>query len=214
MWSDVVCPWCYIGKRRFEAALAALADEHGGQAPIAVRYHAFELDPSAPPGVATPMPEVYAKKFGPDGARKAIERVTGLAAELGLEFRLDRAVRANTRMAHRLIWLAGTDRAPADQATVNDRLMQAYFSEGRNLGDPDTLAELVAEVGFDREFVRGWLDTDAGVADVDADLAAARDYGITAVPTFVINEQWAIPGAQDTETFVAALRRLLARAAT
>lgn len=210
VWSDIVCPWCYIGKRKFEAALAELGDELA----VTVGYHAFELDPSAPPGVATPMPEVYAKKFGgPDAARQAIDRVTRVAAEIGLEFHLDRAVRSNTRMAHRLVWLAGQADASTSQATMNERLMRAYFSEGRNLGDPDTLADLAAELGFDREHVRGWLDTDAGIAAVAADLARAGDYGITAVPTFVINGQWAVPGAQDTETFVAVLRRAHAKLA-
>lgn len=204
VWSDVVCPWCYIGKRKFEAALSAIGDEFE----VAVRYHAFELDPSAPPGVATPMPEVYAKKFGgADAAWQAIDRVTGVAAEVGLEFHLDRAVRSNTRMAHRLVWLAGQADAPTSPAVMNDRLMRAYFSEGRNLGDPDTLADLAAELGFDREHVRSWLDTDAGIAEVAADLSRAGEYGITAVPTFVINGQWAVPGAQDTETFVNVLRR-------
>jgi predicted DsbA family dithiol-disulfide isomerase len=204
VWSDVVCPWCYIGKRKFEGALAEVGDE----IEVAVDYHAFELDPTAPPGVATPMPEVYAKKFGgPDAARQAIDRVTGVAAEIGLEFDLHRAVRANTRMAHRLLWLATQVDAPASQAAVNERVMRAYFSEGRNLGDPDTLADLAAELGFDREQVRGWLHTDAGVAEVEADIARAGEYGITAVPTFVINGKWAVPGAQDTDTFVNVLRR-------
>jgi predicted DsbA family dithiol-disulfide isomerase len=208
VWSDVVCPWCYIGKCKFEAALAEL----GSELDVAVGYHAFELDPTAPPGVATPMPEVYAKKFGgPDAARQAIDRVTGVAAEVGLDFHLDRAVRANTRMAHRLVWLATQPGAPTTQAVVNDRLMRAYFTEGRNLGDPDTLADLADELGFDREHVRGRLDTDAGVAEVEADLVQAGEYGITAVPTFVINGQWAVPGAQDTETFVNLLRRVHAK---
>jgi predicted DsbA family dithiol-disulfide isomerase len=210
VWSDVVCPWCYIGKRNFETALAEL----GNEIEVVVDYHAFELDPTAPPGVATPMPEVYAKKFGgPDAAREAIDRVTGVAARIGLAFHLDRAMRANTRMAHRLVWLAAQADSPASPATVNERLMRAYFSEGLNLGDPDTLAELAADLGFDRERVRAWLDSDAGVAEVTADLDQAGALGITAVPTFVFNDRWAVPGAQDAETFVNVLRRAHAKLA-
>jgi len=211
IWSDVVCPWCYIGKRRFEAALAELGDEVA----VDVRYHAYQLDPTAAPGVATPMPQVYARKFGgPDVARQMIDRVTGIARESGLDFDLDIAVRANTLLAHRLVWLADQPGSPADQASMNDRLMRAYFSEGRNIGDPDTLAELAADVGFDRDEVRDWIDTPAGQAEVAADLELAAEYGITAVPTFVINERWSIPGAQDTETFVNILHKLHDRVAT
>jgi len=123
-------------------------------------------------------------------------------------------VRANTLLAHRLVWLADQPGSPADQASMNDRLMRAYFSEGRNIGDPDTLAQLAADVGFDRDEVSEWLDTPAGQAEVAADLELAAEYGITAVPTFVINEKWSIPGAQDTETFVNILHKLHDRVAT
>jgi len=210
IWSDVVCPWCYIGKRKLEAALAEL----DGEVPVTVRYHAFQLDPTAPPGVAQPMTDVYAKKFGgPDNATKLIARTTQAAAEVGLDFHLDIAVRANTLLAHRVVWLAGRPESPVPQADVKDRLMRAYFTEGRNVGDPDTLADVAGELGFDRQVVREWLDTDAGVAEVAADLQRATDYGITAVPTYVINEQWSLPGAQDVDTFVNVLRRLQAKAA-
>jgi len=208
IWSDVVCPWCYIGKRKFEAALAQL----DGDVPVTVRYHAYQLDPTAPPGLAEPVTEAYAKKFGgPDAARQIIERVTGVAADVGLEFRMDIALRANTLLAHRLLWLAAQPDSPAPQPVVKERLLRAYFTEGRDIGDPDTLAELLAEVGFDGDTVRAWLDTDAGAADVAADIAQAGDYGITAVPTFVVNGTWGIPGAQDADTFVNVLRRLHAK---
>lgn len=204
IWSDIVCPWCYIGKRKFEHALAELGDDIA----VDVRYHAYQLDPTAPPGSAMPVTEMYAKKFGgADVANQMIERVTGVAAEVGLKFHLDIALRANTLLAHRLMWLAGQPGAPAGQAALNDRLMRAYFSEGRNIGDPDTLAGLAAEVGFDAEQVRGWLAGDAGAAEVAAEIQQAAEYGITAVPTFVINEQWAIPGAQESDAFVSVLRR-------
>ena len=205
VWSDIVCPWCYIGKRKFEAALEQLGDA----IPVSVRYHAYQLDPTAPPGSAMPVPEMYAKKFGgPDVARQMIERVTGVAAEVGLDFHLDIGLRANTLLAHRLLWLAAQPNSPVPQAVLKDRLMRAYFSEGRNVGDPDTLADIAADTGFDAEYVRSWLAGDAGAAEVAAEIEKAADYGITAVPTFVINEQWAVPGAQDADTFVGVLRRI------
>jgi predicted DsbA family dithiol-disulfide isomerase len=205
VWSDIVCPWCYIGKRKFEAALTELGDEVA----VTVRYHAYQLDPTAPPGAAMPVPEMYARKFGgPEVARQMIDRVTGIAAEVGLDFRLDIALRSNTLLAHRLLWLAAQPESPAPQPELKDRLMRGYFSEGRNVGDPDTLAELAADTGFDAEFVRGWLATDAGTSEVAAELEQAAEYGITAVPTFVINEQWAVPGAQEADTFVGVLRRI------
>ena len=204
IWSDIVCPWCYIGKRKFEAALEQLDDPA-----IEVRYHAYQLDPTAPPGSAMPVPEMYARKFGgADVARQMIDRVTGVAAEVGLDFRLDIAVRANTLLAHRLLWLAAQPDTPVAQAVVKERLMRAYFTEGRNVGDPDTLAELAGDTGFDAEHVRAWLATAGGVDAVADDLARAADFGITAVPTYVINEQWAVPGAQEPATFVGALRRV------
>ena len=207
IWSDVVCPWCYIGKRKFERALAELGD-----VPIEVRYHAYQLDPTAPPGVAQPVTEAYAKKFGgPDVARQMIDRVTGIAADAGIEFDMDIAVRANTLLAHRLLWRAAQPDSPVAQADVKERLLRAYFSEGRNVGDPDMLADLMSDVGFDRDDIRAWLDTDAGVAEVAAEIEQAGEYGISAVPTFVINDTWAIPGAQEPETFVNALRNIHSR---
>ena len=205
IWSDIVCPWCYIGKRKFEAALTELGDA----VPVDVTYHAYQLDPTAPPGSAQPVPEMYARKFGgPEVARQMIERVTGIAASVGLEFRLDIAQRANTLLAHRLVWRAAQPGSPVPQAAMKERLMRAYFTEGANVGDPDTLARLAGELGLDEEHTRGWLAGDAGVAEVAADIEQAGEYGITAVPTYVVNGQWAVPGAQEPETFVSALRRV------
>jgi predicted DsbA family dithiol-disulfide isomerase len=205
IWSDVVCPWCYIGKRRFERAL----DELAGEVTVEYVFRAFQLDPTASPGKSQPVAEAYAKKFGgPDRAREIIDRVTSIAAAEGIEFRLDRALRANTLLAHRLLWLAEQHDSPVAQPVLKERLLEAYFRDGLDIGDPDVLAICAADVGFDRETVRAFLDSDAGVREVRDDIEQAIEYGISGVPGFVINRRWSIPGAQDTDTFVNVFRQL------
>jgi len=205
VWSDVVCPWCYIGKRRFETAVAQLQDE----VQFEIVYRAYQLDPTASPGKAAPVKEAYAKKFGgPERAEQIIGHVTSVAAEEGLDFHMDLALRANTLLAHRLLWLAeGT----GHQYALKERLLQAYFVDGLNVGDPDVLADCAAEVGMARDGVRAFLDSDDGVAEVQAQLQFAAEAEITAVPTFVLDGKWAIPGAQDADTFVNVVRRLIER---
>jgi predicted DsbA family dithiol-disulfide isomerase len=210
IWSDVVCPWCYIGKRRFERAVAELA----GEIDVAVTYRPYQLDPTASPGRSQPVTEAYAKKFGgAERAQQIIEHVTALAAADGIEFHLERALRANTLLAHRLLWLAEQPESPVPQPVVKERLLRAYFVDGLDVGDPDTLAACAAEVGFDRDAVLSFLDTDRGTAEVRARLEQASDLGITAVPTFVVGGSWAVPGAQDSDTFVTVLRRVRDRLA-
>ncbi len=205
IWSDVVCPWCYIGKRRFERAV----DELAGEIELDVSYRPYQLDPTASPGKSQPVFDAYVRKFGgPDQARMLIDRVTLAAADDGITFHMERALRANTLLAHRLLWLAEQDNAPTSQPVLKERLLQAYFVDGLDIGDPDTLADCAAEVGFDRATVIDFLDSDRGQREVAKYLALAAEHGISAVPTFVVNGQWAIPGAQDTETFVNVLRRL------
>ena len=155
------------------------------------------------------MLEAYAKKFGgPERARAMIDRMTAIAAEEGLDFRLDRAWRANTLLAHRLLWLAEQPGSPVAQRDVKERLLQAYFHDGLDIGDPDVLATCAAEVGFDHDTVRRFLDSDEGMREVREDIEQAIEYGITGVPAFVINGRWSIPGAQDTDTFVNVFRQL------
>lgn len=210
IWSDVVCPWCYIGKHRFERALVAL----DGDLAVDVTYRAFQLDPTASPGTAEPVTQSYARKFGgPEQAQKMIDRVTSIAADEGLELRLDRALRANTLLAHRLIWLAGQPGSAVDQATIQDRLMRAYFHDGLDIGDPEVLADCAAEVDLDGDAVVAFLESERGRAEVDAEIIEASDLGITAVPTFVVDGKWSIPGAQDADTFVQLLRRVSERRA-
>ena len=205
IWSDVVCPWCYIGKRRFERA----ADELEGEIVLDVSYRPYQLDPTASPGKTQSVFDAYTRKFGgPEQAQMMIDRVTRAAAEDGLDLRLDRALRANTLLSHRLLWLAEQPDSPVSQAALKERLLQAYFIDGHNVGDPDTLADCAAELGFERTAVIEFLESDRGRSEVAGYLEQAADRGISAVPTFVVNGQWAIPGAQDSDTFVSVLRRL------
>jgi predicted DsbA family dithiol-disulfide isomerase len=207
IWSDVVCPWCYIGKRRFEAAAAELSEE----VDLEVVFRPYQLDPAAAAGSSSPVIDAYAKKFG--GAERAaqiIDHVTTVAAGEGLEFHMDRALRANTLLAHRLLLLA--ERAGLQHA-LKERLLKAYFCDGLDIGDREQLAACAAEVGMDRSAARAYLDGDEGEADVQALLRMAAEAEITAVPTFVLDGRWAVPGAQDAQTFVTVIRRLLQRRA-
>jgi predicted DsbA family dithiol-disulfide isomerase len=205
IWSDIVCPWCYIGKRRIETAVAELADEID----VDVVFRAYQLDPTASPGKARPVIEAYAKKFGGhDRAEQIIDHVTAVAAESGIGFRMDRALRANTLLAHRLLWLA---QATGHQRALKERLLQTYFIDGLDIGDPDVLTTCASELGLDHDRVRAFLDSDDGLAEVRHELQTAAELEITAVPTFVFDRRWMVPGAQEPDTFVQVLRRVVAK---
>ena len=206
IYSDVVCPWCSIGKVRFEKALAQLSAADRER--ITYSWMPYQLDPTAP---ATPVPviEGYAKKFGgPERAAEIIGHVTKTAAEEGITFRMDRALRANTFDAHRLLWFALHTCGPAVQTALKNQLLALYFHDGANIADHTVLASAAVAVGL--EGAAEFLDSDRGVREVQDELAEAASMGISAVPTFVINDQWSIPGAQDTATFVRMLTKLLA----
>jgi len=212
VWSDVVCPWCYIGKRRFEEAQRRLADGPAFDDELEVVYRPYQLDPTAPPGTTMPVAEAYARKFGgPERAAQLMDHVTRTAAADGLTFRLERAKRANTRDAHRLLWWALTSGPPGAQGALKERLMQAYFVDGGDVGDPDLLAGVAVESGLDEGSARSFLASDEGTAELAESLAFAAEAGITAVPTYVIDGAWSIPGAQDPDVFVQVLARLAAR---
>lgn len=209
IWSDVVCPWCYIGKRRWEKAVEQLSKEMPGELRFEVVYRAYQLDPTASPGKSAPVKEAYAKKFGgPERAEQIIDHVSSVAAEEGLEFRMDKALRANTLLAHRLLWLA---EATGHQYALKERLLQAYFCDGLDVGDPDVLAACADEVGMPAHRVLEFLASDDGVEQVRQQLQFAAQAEITAVPTFVFDGRWAVPGAQDPDTFVNVVRRVLAK---
>lgn len=205
IWSDVVCPWCFIGKRRFESALETFRASHP-DVEIDVAYRAFQLDPTAPPGVMEPVKDAYVKKFGGvEQAQQIIDRVTEEAAGEGLDFNMDIALRSNTLAAHRLLALAEQHGV---QQELKERLMVAYFSEGIAIGDVDELVRLGGEVGLDPEVSQGWLDGEGGKAEVLENLQFAGSAGITSVPTFVFNREHGIPGAQPAEVFVKVLEEL------
>jgi len=213
IFSDVVCPWCYIGKRRFEAGLAdATADDDLG-VDFKIVFKPYQLDPTAAPGVAGPVIDAYAKKFGgPEKADQIISHVTRTAAEEGLEFHMERSLRANTLLAHRLIWWAAQPDTPVTQDEMKERLLHAYFMDGTHVGDAAALADCAADIGADHDEVLSFLEGSCGTAEVAAELEHARDNGITAVPTYVFDGQWAVPGAQDAATFTKVLRRMAERA--
>jgi predicted DsbA family dithiol-disulfide isomerase len=205
IWSDVVCPWCYIGKRRFEKAVEQLRDE----VQFEVVFRPYQLDPTASPGKTATVRDAYARKFGgPERADQILAQVTSVAAAEGIEFHMDKALRANTLLSHRLLWLA---EATGHQYALKERLLKAYFVDGLNVGDPDVLAVCAAEVGMPHDRVSAFLESDDGTAEVAAQLEFAVDAEITGVPTFVIDGRWAIPGAQDPDTIVKVVHRLLER---
>lgn len=213
IFSDVVCPWCYIGKRRFEAGLEAATAEGDLGVDFDITFKPYQLDPTAAPGVAGPVADAYAKKFGgEDKAREILAHVTKTAAGDGLEFRMDKALRANTLLAHRLIWWAEQPTNELSQDAMKERLLRAYFMEGAHVGSVDALIACAVDVGADATDAREFLESGAGTHEVQAELDRARDNGITAVPTYVFNDEWAVPGAQDPETFAKVLRKMAANA--
>jgi predicted DsbA family dithiol-disulfide isomerase len=204
IWSDVVCPWCYIGKRRFEAALADYP--HKGE--IELRWRSFQLDPSAPTSPEQPVDHIehLARKYGttPERAQLMIDGIISTAAGEGLDFRFDIARTGNTFDAHRLLQLA-LHRGVQDP--LKECLDHATFTEGLPVSDHQALAEVAAQVGLDEIEVKEVLTSEMYADAVRADEAQARAYGISAVPTFVIDEKYGVVGAQPPDVIGAALER-------
>jgi predicted DsbA family dithiol-disulfide isomerase len=202
IWSDVVCPWCYLGKRRFERALESF--DHREE--VDVVYRSFELDPTAPVGMSTPTIELLASKYGmsreqADDAQRQMEQRAALD---GLDFRLRGLRSGNTRDAHRLLHLA---QARDRQAELAERLHRAYFTDHVSIFDHSSLTDLAVEVGLDRDEVATVLATDAYGDAVDADQATARSLGATGVPFFVIDRRYGISGAQPPDAIAQVLDR-------
>jgi predicted DsbA family dithiol-disulfide isomerase len=201
IWSDIACPWCYVGKRRFESALRQF--EHASD--VEVVWRSFELDPNAPRTHAESQDEILARKYGMpvERARAMNERMTAEAAKEGLDFHFDRVRVGNTFDAHRLVHLAAeSGRAEA----MKERLMRAYFTEGESLADPETLERLGTEAGLDPSRVREVVGSDAFAAEVRADEQRARTFGISGVPFFAIDERYGVSGAQTPDVLLGALR--------
>jgi predicted DsbA family dithiol-disulfide isomerase len=198
VWSDVICPFCFLGDTLLREAVERF--KH----PVEVRYHSFQLMPELPAGPGRGVVEVLAENKGisPDQARAMNEQVAARGASLGLDMDFDHALVANTRDAHRLIHLAADHGLQRDMA---QRLFRAYFTEGRDLGSTETLLDLAAEVGLERSAAAEVLAGDELVDAVQADIDWARSLGIGGVPFFVLDGRYGVSGAQPAEVFDQAL---------
>ena len=205
VWSDVICPWCYLGVHRLDLAL----DRLGWGDEVEVHLRAFQLDPSAStePG---DLRQAIERKYGPGAFDSMTTRLARLGEAEGLDYRFDLALRVNTLDAHRLLAWADEqldEQGAAAQAALGQRLFQAYFTEGANVADNVVLARLAGEAGLDADAASEVLAGDAYIAEVRKDIAEARDRDIHGVPNFVVEDRFAIPGAQDVDTMVTLLER-------
>ena len=210
IWSDIACPWCLIGKRRFDEAVAQLgfADQ------LEVEYHSFLLDPDLPERYDGSQAQYLAeRKQMPAGqVEQMLQQVSQVAAEQGLAYDFDRVVVASSRRAHRLLQAArraAGDNAPGSLvARLNEALMRAHFEQGADIGDEATLVRIAVEAGLDRELAqRALADEDLDEA-VQLSVAAAASLGVTGVPFYVVDQRYAISGAQPPEVFVQALTQV------
>lgn len=208
VWSDIVCPWCYIGKRRLERALEGF--EHADE--VELLWRSFQLDPSFPKGVREPVYDSLAKKMNatPDEVRQMTDQVKQVAAQEGLHYEFENAVMVNTFDAHRLTHLA-KEKGLGDQA--HERLMRAQLVEARVVDEVDTLVELAGEIGLDTEEARTVLTGEAYTAEVQDDIRTARQLGATGVPFFVMDRAFGLSGAQPLQVFTAALEKAYAQKA-
>ena len=208
VWSDVICPWCYIGKRRLEAALRKF-EASPKRSDVSVRWHSFQLDPSAPRTLAVSLPEMLAKKYGMTIAQAEAKHaeLTALAAKDGLEYHFENAKPGNTFDAHRLIQLAQSKGRAGD---MQERIMRAYFTEGVAIGDRDELVKLAVDLDFDEGETRDILTSDAFADEVKKDLQIARENGISGVPAFVFGEKYLVSGAQPADTLLRVLEKVSA----
>jgi predicted DsbA family dithiol-disulfide isomerase len=206
IWSDIACPWCFIGKRKFEAAVASSG------LPVEVEYHSFELSPGTPAEYPGTHHEFLAGHAGVSREQAAAmgDRVTAIAATVGLNYDYARLQTTNTVLGHQAIHYA---KAHGKQAEMKEHLMKAYFEEGRHVGRIPELADLAAEIGLDRDDVVRSLTADEYLDAVRADVALAGELGIRGVPFFVLDGKYGISGAQESATFAQALEQVAAERA-
>ena len=199
IWSDVACPWCFVGKRRFEKGVSTLDDVE-----VEVEFHSFELAPDTPVDFEGSEVDFLAGHKGMPAAQveQMLGQMTELAAAEGLAYDFDALRHTNTRKAHELLHLA---KAHGRQAAMKERLLSAYFEQGRHVGRVEDLADLAAEVGLDRDLVVAELEAGTYADAVQADVEQAVRYGISGVPFFVIDGRYGVSGAQSPETFAAAV---------
>lgn len=203
VWSDFVCPFCYIGKRRLEEALAQFPHKDK----VEVVFKSYELDPNAPIDMGMTMNEVLASKYGMsvEEAKRMSNGVAEQAASVGLTFRFDTMIPTNTFAAHRLAKFAETK---GKEATLTEQLLSAHFTESKHIGSHEALADIAASVGLDRQEALAVLQDDNAYGyEVRVDQQMAQQIGVRGVPFFVLNEKYAISGAQPVETFVGALQK-------
>ncbi|WEG14796.1 DsbA family oxidoreductase [Pullulanibacillus sp. KACC 23026] len=204
LWSDFVCPFCYIGKQRLEMAISRFPHKEE----VEVIYKSFQLDPHAEAYSEKSIYEVLAAKFGStvEQVKKMNESLIQQAAEIGLDFNYEIMKPTNTLDAHRLAKLA---KSLDKEHALTNLLLKGYFTDGKNIGDPNTLLDLAEKAGIDRESASKVLNTpDAYLADVQKDIEEAQAIGVQGVPFFVVNRKYAISGAQPLETFVGALNQI------
>lgn len=208
VWSDIMCPFCYIGDTVLEQALSRF--EH--RANVDIRYHSYQLMPELPADQPVDLARTLSESKGMsiEQANAMNQQVAERGAQVGLNFRFDRAQTINTRQAHELSHFAEQH---GRQHELMIRLFQAYFTDGQNVGDVDTLVDLAAEVGLDRDAARAALNSGEYSAAVDADIQEARAMGISGVPFFVFNRKYAVSGAQPEEVFLRALEAVWSEAA-
>jgi len=213
IWSDVVCPWCYIGKRRLEKALATFEAEHGEKR-VEVVWRSFQLDPSAPQVPVETVAEALGRKYGggPEAGRQMIDRVEAVAAEEGLLFRHHQSLRVSTVDAHRLLHLALETGGPELQGSLKEALLSAYFIETDNVADHATLSRIAVATGLDPERVAAVLGSDEYADAVEADIREAAALGATGVPFYVVDRKYGVSGAQSAEVFADVLERAWADA--
>ena len=206
VWSDIACPWCYIGKRKFEVGAAAFAELHP-DVEVRVEYHSFELAPDTPVDFAGSEVDflVEHKRMPKAQVRPMLDRVAGIAAEVGLDYDFDALRHTKTVKAHQLLHYA---KAHGRQIDIKERLLRAYFVEARHVGREEDLADLASEVGLDRENVLRSLTANEHLDDVRADQETAMRYGIQGVPFYVLDGRYGVSGAQAPETFTQVLTKV------
>lgn len=202
LWLDVVCPWCYLGKRRLEAALARF----DAREEVTLVHRSFQLDPGAPRRTEGTLTQMLASKYGMtvEQAQARQAQIAELGGEDGIEFRFELAQQGNTFDAHRLIHLGAADGAGDE---IAERLMRGYFSEGLAIGDPDALARIAVEAGLETAAVRELLDGDRFAADVREDQRRGAALGISGVPFLVLDGRYGVSGAQPADAYLQALER-------
>lgn len=200
IWSDVVCPFCYIGKRKFEAALEKFA----GKDRVEVEWKSFELQPGIATDTSRSVVDMLAAKYGMSTAQAQAtqDRVTATAKDVGLDYHLDRTFPTNTLNAHRMIHFA---KAQGKQYAAKEALLYAYFTEGKNVDDQATLLAIGATIGLDTAALRTALEDGSYADDVRHDILEAQQLGVRGVPFFVFDRKYAVSGAQDTQVFTSTL---------